>query len=47
MKHVELYEKLEKRFSKELRCPWDNDGIMCMCDPEREVKKILVTLDVT
>ncbi len=47
MKHIELYEKLEARFPRHLRCDWDNDGIMCMCEPEREVKKILVTLDVT
>ena len=47
MKHIELYEKLEARFPALLRCDWDNDGIMCMCQPEREVKKVLVTLDVT
>ena len=47
MKHIELYELLEKRFPASLRCPWDNDGIMCMCDPDREVKKVLVTLDIT
>ncbi len=47
MKHIELYEKLEARFLADLRCDWDNDGIMCMTDPDREVKKVLVTLDVT
>ena len=47
MKHIELYNKLEALFPSVYRCPWDNDGIMCMTDPEREVKKVLVTLDVT
>ncbi len=30
-----------------LSCEWDNDGLMCCPDSEREVKKVLVTLDVT
>lgn len=47
MKHIELYEKLEQLLPASLRCEWDNDGVMCMSDPEREVKKVLVTLDIT
>ena len=47
MKHIELYEKLEQLLPASLRCEWDNDGIMCLTDPEREVKKVLVTLDIT
>ena len=47
MKHIELYELLEKRFPASLRCPWDNDGIMCMPEPDRKVNKILVVLDIT
>ena len=47
MKHIELYEHLEARLPRHLRCEWDNDGIMCMTEPEREVRKVLVTLDVT
>ena len=47
MKHVELYEKLEQRLSASLRFEWDNDGVMCMSCPEKEVKKVLVTLDIT
>ncbi len=47
MKHIELYEKLEERYPAALRCEWDNDGIMCMAKPDREVKKVLVTLDIT
>ena len=47
MKHIELYEKLEQLLPASLRCEWDNDGVMCMSCPEREVKKVLVTLDIT
>jgi len=47
MKHIELYEKLEQLYPTVLRCEWDNDGIMCMADPNREVRKVLVTLDIT
>lgn len=47
MKHIELYEKLEAQFPAALRCEWDNDGIMCMSKPDREVKKVLITLDIT
>ena len=47
MKHLELYKKLEQRYPATLRCPWDNDGIMCMSDPDREVRRVLITLDIT
>ena len=43
----ELYEKLDKRIPKELSEPWDNDGLMCSPDTSLEVKKALLTLDVT
>ena len=43
----ELYEAFEKRFPKELREEWDNDGLMCCPDPTAEVKKVFVTLDLT
>ena len=43
----ELYDILNKKIPKELSCEWDNDGLMCCPDGSREVKKILVTLDVT
>ena len=43
----ELYEYLNSRIPKELSCSWDNDGLMCCPQPERSVKRVLVTLDVT
>ncbi len=43
----ELYAALEKRIPRELSCKWDNDGLMCCPDPEAEVRRVLVALDVT
>ncbi len=43
----ELYEKLEERIPKSLSEDWDNDGLMCSQDTSQEVKKALLTLDVT
>ena len=43
----ELYKHLDTRISRSLSCEWDNDGLMCCPDGEREVKKALVCLDVT
>ena len=43
----ELYNNLEKRIPLSLRCEWDNDGIMVMPDGDKEVKRVLLTLDVT
>lgn len=42
-----IYEKLCERIPEELREAWDNDGLMCSSDDGREVKRALVTLDVT
>lgn len=48
MKFIELYDKLSKDFySEDLRCAWDNDGIMCADDLNAEVKSVLIALDVT
>lgn len=43
----ELYSILNERIPQELSCPWDNDGLMCCPDGGREVKRVLVALDVT
>ncbi len=43
----ELYAVLNERIPSSLSCPWDNDGLMCCPDGEREVRRVLVTLDVT
>ena len=42
-----LYTELEKRIPRSLSCAWDNDGLLCCPDSSKEVKKVLVTLDVT
>lgn len=43
----QLYSFLDQAFLASLSCAWDNDGAMCMSDPEREIKRVLVTLDIT
>ena len=43
----ELYRFLENKIPKSLSCEWDNDGLMCCPDPAREVKKVLLALDIT
>lgn len=43
----EIFEKLEERIPASLREPWDNDGLMCASDDTKEVRRVLVALDVT
>ena len=43
----ELYNYLSEKIPSELSCEWDNDGLMCCPAPDREVRKVLVTLDVS
>lgn len=43
----EVYNKLCQRIPEALREPWDNDGLMVASDDAREVRRALVTLDVT
>ncbi len=43
----ELYKYLDQVFPPHLSSKWDNDGAMCISDPEREIKKVLITLDIT
>ena len=47
MKVREFYQKLEQMILPTLSCEWDNDGLMCCPDGNKEVKKVLVALDVT
>ena len=42
-----LYRELEERIPRSLSCEWDNDGLMCCPHPQKQVKKVLVALDVT
>lgn len=43
----ELYTRLNERIPPSLSCEWDNDGAMCLPEPDREVKRVLVSLDIT
>ena len=43
----ELFDYLNKRIPAALSCEWDNDGLMCCPEPHREVKKVLVVLDIS
>lgn len=43
----ELYAALAARYPAALSAEWDNDGLMCSADPERQVCRVLCTLDVT
>lgn len=47
MKIKELYQYIDARIPRCLSCEWDNDGLMCCPDGEREVRRVLVALDVT
>ena len=43
----DLYEALSVRIPSTLSEDWDNDGLMCCPDPDKAVKKVLFSLDVT
>lgn len=43
----QFYEHLCDRVSPSLSCAWDHDGLMLTPDGEREVHRVLCTLDVT
>lgn len=47
MKIRELYNYLNDAIPQSLSCDWDNDGLMCSGNTEKEVKKVLITLDIT
>ncbi len=47
MKVIELYNKLCELIPQSLSCAWDKDGLESCPDPEREVKRVIVSLDVT
>lgn len=42
-----LYQYLDERIPRTLSLEWDNDGLMCCPDGTREVRRVLVSLDVT
>ena len=43
----ELNRYMNERIPKTLSCSWDNDGLMCCPDGDREIKKALFCMDVT
>lgn len=47
MKVNELYRYLDTAIPSSLSCEWDNDGLMCCPDGNKEIRKVLVALDVT
>ncbi len=47
MKVIELYERLSEIIPASLSCTWDRDGLESCPEPDRDVRKILVSLDVT
>ena len=44
---LELYKALDTAIPRSLSCDWDNDGLMCCPDPDREVRRVLIALDIT
>ncbi len=43
----QLYDYLDGAIPAALSCEWDNDGLMCCPEPDREVRRVLVCLDAT
>lgn len=43
----EIYARISERIPESLREPWDNDGLMVASDDSVDVKRALITLDVT
>ena len=44
---IELYGKMCEKIPTSLSCEWDKDGLESCPDPDRQVKRILIALDVT
>ena len=44
---TELYNKLCEIIPTTLSCPWDRDGLESCPEPQREVKRVLISLDTT
>ncbi len=43
----ELYDLFEERIPADLCEEWDNDGLMCSADETKQLKRVLISLDVT
>ena len=44
---AQLYQFLEKAAPRALSAEWDNDGIACCADPDKQVARVLIALDAT
>ena len=44
---MELYKALDAAIPRALSCEWDNDGLMCCPDPNKQVERVLIALDIT
>ena len=44
---LEFYQYFESLFPRALAAEWDNDGLSCCPDPARQVRRVLVALDLT
>lgn len=47
MKVIDLYNKLSEVIPASLSCQWDKDGLESCPEPDKEVKKILISLDTS
>ena len=47
MKVREIYAHLNEKIPPSLSCSWDNDGLMCCPDAEKDVRRVLIALDAT
>ncbi len=47
MKVTELYRFLNEKIPPSLSCEWDHDGLMCCPEPEKEVRRVLLALDIS
>ncbi len=43
----EFYNNLSELYPTSLSSPWDNDGLMCCADENKEVRRVLVALDAS
>lgn len=44
---IEFYNNLSELYPTSLSSPWDNDGLMCCADKNKELRRVLVSLDAS
>ena len=47
MTTLELSRALRDKIPARMACDWDNDGIMCLPEPDRTIHRVLIVLDIT